>query len=51
MRLTKYELGFVCELANCMNMSASVLTELAKNSKSFEELFGKVLSYGKKRNI
>ena len=47
MRLTKYELGFVCELAECMKVSASALTELVKNSKNFEELFEKVLNYGK----
>lgn len=47
MRLTKYELGFVCELAECMKVSASALTELVKNSKNFEELLEKVLNYGK----
>ena len=47
MKLNKYELGFICELANCMKVRASVLTELAKKSNNFEELFEKVLNYGK----
>ena len=47
MKLNTYELKFVCELAECMKVSASALTELVKNSKNFEELFEKVLNYGK----